>query len=89
MSNQTYLKDEPMSNMKEEATDNPTLVTELPNDAYGIFKDGKTGEWKVAVIQYDGNTGECKLYKTIDTGGYREMAIDKFKIEVGRMLFGD
>lgn len=65
------------------------VQAELTHDALGIFKDLKSGEWKLALIQYDPISGQAKLFKTIDTGGYREMAIDKFKIEAANILFVD
>lgn len=75
--------------MSEEVKTEAAPVTELSHDALGIFKDPKTSEWVVAIIQYDPLTSEARMVKTIATGGYREMAIDKFKIEAANILFVD
>jgi hypothetical protein len=59
--------------------------TEVPHIAYGIFKD-TNGEWKLAKVIYDPETGKAELVEKIHTGGYRAMASEQFKIEVARTL---
>lgn len=73
----------------ELATVEASAAPELTHDAFGIYKEPKTGEWVVVIIEYSPISGEAKMGKSIPTGGYREMAIDKFKIEAAQMLYAD
>lgn len=87
-----------MSKIKEEAVNatiedasqegfTPPKPTEgLTEDAFGIYKDMKTSEWKVAHIKYNPATGETGKVEAIQTGGFRDMAIEQFRITVARRL---
>lgn len=73
--------------LKEEETNAAeTSNTEIPHIAFGIFKDSKTGEWMLAKVSYDPETGNASIISRMQTGGYRQLANEKFKIEVARTL---
>lgn len=59
----------------------------LSHQAFGIYKSPKTGEWVVAVLDYDPIAGVVGSITEISTGGVRDMAIERFKIEAGHMLY--
>lgn len=60
----------------------------LTHKAFGIFK-AKNGEWTVSVIEYNPVSGEVGSVGTIGNDGFRDMAIERFKIEAGHMLYQD
>jgi hypothetical protein len=55
------------------------------HESLGIFKDMKTGEWKVACIKFNPDTSEAKMYDVI-TCGYKDFAIERFKIESSKRV---
>jgi hypothetical protein len=58
----------------------------LPEIAYGIAKNMKTGEWEVIKVGYDPVSGAAKVVEHVHTGGYRMMAEEVFRITVATEL---
>ena len=55
------------------------IATEL-GDGVILIKDETTGEWMVAKLFFDPETGEAELAEKIPAGPGRDFAIEKFKI---------
>lgn len=88
------LEEEGLPAVAEEITTAAPAVTtttepEMKETALGVYKDLKTGEWKVALIAYDPVSGKAKMTRSVDTGGFRDMAIEKFKVEASYVLYKD
>lgn len=61
---------------------------DLTHTAVGIFKNDANPEWMVAVVKYNPDTGEAKVTERINSGGGKDFAVEKFKLEViNRELF--
>lgn len=58
----------------------------MPDTAYGIAKNMKTGEWELIKVSYNAVTGEAKVKERCHTGGYRMMAEEVFRITVAQEL---
>lgn len=62
--------------------------SELTHQAFGIYKNADQPEWMVAVVKYNPDTGEAKVVERVNSGGGKDFAVEKFKIEaVNRGLF--
>lgn len=80
-----------MSKMKEKTEEQMPMKAEqevMTHTALGVYK-ATNGEWMVAVVGFNPITGSTEMQEPISTGGYRDMAIEKFKIEAGAMLYRD
>ena len=64
--------------LKEVAVDE--VKPSLTKVALGVYKDEATGEWMVAKLFFDPETGEAELAEKIAAGPGRDFAIEKFKI---------
>lgn len=61
-------------NKKEE------VVSELNNTALSTFQNKETGEWFLAFIKFNPETGETKWEKAVSCGESKVEAEDQFKI---------
>lgn len=62
--------------------------TELTHTAIGIFRNDANPEWMVAIVQFNPDTGEAKVTERVNSGGSKDFAVEKFKLEVvNRGLF--
>lgn len=62
--------------------------SDLTYTAIGIFKNDANPEWMVAIVKYNPDTGEAKVTERLNSGGGKDFAVEKFKIEVSnRDLF--
>ena len=52
----------------------------LTHVALGTFKDESTGEWLVAKLKFNPETGSAEVVERIPAGPGRDFAIEKFKI---------
>lgn len=55
-------------------------VSTLTHVALGTYKNELTGEWMVAKIKFNPETGQAELAEHIPAGPGRDFAIEKFKI---------
>ncbi len=67
-------------------SDESKPVDTMPDTAYGIAKNQKTGEWELIKVSYNAQTGEAKVKERCHTGGYRMMAEEVFRITVAQEL---
>lgn len=79
-------KEETISNSaeleREESKNSVTIDAPIyTHDALGTWRDDSTGEWMVAVVRYNPITKQAAVVENIHSGGSKEFAIDKFKIQ--------
>lgn len=67
-------------------SDETKTTNPMPDTAYGIAKNMKTGEWELIKVSYNSETGEAKVKERCHTGGYRMMAEEVFRITVAQEL---
>lgn len=61
--------------LKEEEVSSP-----LTHVGLGMYKNQETGEWLVAKLKFNPDTGEAELVERIPAGPGRDFGIEKFKI---------
>jgi hypothetical protein len=69
-----------MSKRMRLQSEEETNVSTLTHVALGTFKDDSSGEWLVAKIKFDPETGAAEVTERIPAGPGRDFAIEKFKI---------
>lgn len=52
----------------------------LTHTALGTFRNDLTGEWLVAKIKFNPETGHAEVVERVPAGPGRDFAIEKFKI---------
>lgn len=66
--------------MVKESENKTEAVSELTHVALGTFKNDSTGEWMVAKLKYNPETGDAEVVEKISAGPGRDFGIEKFKI---------
>ena len=66
-----------------------TPTPAFTDEAFGLYKDAKTGDWTIALIKYNPLTGDTQKVIPTKPDKYRPMAIERFKLLVSDMLYRD
>lgn len=67
---------------KKQAEKNPVPV--LTSQAFSIVKSAKTGLWTVVEIPFNYETGETGKISVVSEDVERPIAIERFKVTIGR-----
>ena len=65
---------------KSQVEQEEQTVSVLSHTALGTYKNDSTGEWLVAKLRFDPQTGHAEVVEHIPAGPGRDFAIEKFKI---------
>lgn len=69
-----------MSKKMQVRDEEEVVAPVLTHVALGTYKNEATGEWLVAKLMFDPETGTAELVERVPAGPGRDFAIEKFKI---------